>query len=58
MGIAVMADGKRKSAIGNALNKLILRLFGSRILPFDHEVAMAYSVLVSAPRARVQSLTS
>ncbi len=51
MGTAVMTDGKRKSAIGDALNKLILRLFGSRILPFDHEAAMAYSVLVSAARA-------
>lgn len=57
IGIAVMADGKRKATLGDALNKLMLRLFGSRILPFDHEAAVVYSALVSAARAAGKTLS-
>lgn len=51
IGIAIMPEGKRKNEINAGLNALISRLFGSRILPFDQEAAVAYSVLVSSARA-------
>jgi len=51
IGIAVLPGGKRKSAIGSALDSLMSRLFGSRILPFDHDAARVYSELVSTARA-------
>ncbi len=51
IGVAVMPGGKRKTAITAALDALLSRLFGSRILPFDHDAAIAYSHLVSSARA-------
>lgn len=51
MGIAIMPEGKRKSEINTGLTALISKVFASRILPFDYEAAVAYSVLVSAARA-------
>jgi predicted nucleic acid-binding protein len=50
IGIAIMPDGKRKNDISAALDALITKLFGSRVLPYDHEAAIAYSALVSAAR--------
>ncbi|MBX9572839.1 MAG: type II toxin-antitoxin system VapC family toxin [Candidatus Obscuribacterales bacterium] len=52
IGIAVMPDGKRKTAISTALDSLITRLFDGRVLPFDHDAAVAYSALVSSGRAQ------
>jgi hypothetical protein len=52
IGIGVMPDGKRKTTISAALDSLISQLFDSRILPFDHEAAIAYSELMSSARAR------
>lgn len=50
IGIAIMPDGKRKHEISAGLDALIAKLFGSRVLPFDREAAIAYSALVSAAR--------
>lgn len=57
IGIAVMPDGKRKSTISAALDLLISRLFDTRILPFDHDAAMAYSQLLSAARAQGKAVS-
>ena len=57
MGITVMPDGKRKAAISAALDSLIIRLFDTRILPFDHNAAIAYSRLVSAARAKGKAIS-
>lgn len=57
IGIAVIADGKRKTAISDALDGLIARLFDARVLPFDHDAAMAYSALVSAARAQGKAVS-
>lgn len=57
MGIAVMPDGKRKSEMKTGLTALISKLFASRILPFDQEAAVAYSLLVSAARARGKAVS-
>ena len=51
VGIEILADGKRKEGLAAALNELLARLFGSRILPFDQQAAMAYAPLVGRARA-------
>lgn len=50
IGIAVMPNGKRKNIISAALDELLAKLFGSRILAYDQDAAVAYSALVSAAR--------
>jgi predicted nucleic acid-binding protein len=49
--IAIMPHGKRKAGVSSALDNLMSRLFDTRILSFDREAAVAYSVLVSKARA-------
>jgi predicted nucleic acid-binding protein len=50
LGIAIRPDGRRKNDISAALDALIAKLFGPRVLPYDHDAAIAYSDLVSAAR--------
>lgn len=42
-GIALMPDGARKSALESSLADLLDRLFGARLLDFDHRAARAYA---------------
>ena len=51
LGVEILPDGKRKEGLSAALNKLIQRLFESRILPFDQEAARAYAPLVARARS-------
>lgn len=51
VGIEILPDGKRKEGLDSALNELVVRLFKSRILPFDQQAAMAYAPLVGRARA-------
>lgn len=51
VGIEILPDGKRKEGLGAALAELVARLFGSRILSFDQQAAMAYAPLIN--RARI-----
>ena len=51
VGIEILPDSKRKKGLGAALNELLVILFGSRILPFDHQAAVAYAPLVRRARA-------
>ncbi|HEX5314410.1 MAG TPA: type II toxin-antitoxin system VapC family toxin [Gammaproteobacteria bacterium] len=51
VGLEFLPDGKRKKGLKSALNELITRLFGARILAFDREAAETYATLVG--RARV-----
>lgn len=50
VGIEILPDGKRKEGLDTALSELV-GLFGSRILPFDQQAAMAYAPLVGRARA-------
>ena len=43
VGIEILPDGKRKEGLDGALSELLVRLFGSRILPFDRQAALAYA---------------
>ena len=51
VGIEVLPDGKRKDGLATALSELIVRLFGSRVLAFDQQAAMAYAPLIGRARA-------
>lgn len=50
LGVAIMPEGKRKNNISAGLDALLAKLFGSRVLPYDREAAIAYSVLVGTTR--------
>ena len=51
VGIEILPDGKRKEGLDAALSELVVMLFGSRILPFDQQAAMAYAPLVRRARS-------
>ena len=50
VGIEILPDGKRKEGLDTALRKLMERLFGSRILSFDQQAAIAYAPIVGRAR--------
>jgi predicted nucleic acid-binding protein len=52
VGIEILPDGKRKDGLAEALNELLVQLFGFRILPFDKEAAWVYAVMVRRARER------
>lgn len=52
VGIEILPDGERKEGLDIALNKLLIRLFGSCILSFDREAALAYAYLVNYARSK------
>ena len=51
VGIEILPDGKRKEGLDAALSELVVRLFGSRVLSFDQQAAMAYAPLIGRARA-------
>lgn len=51
IGVEILPTGKRKDGLNAHLSDLLTKLFGSRILPFDQEAAIAYGVLVGRARA-------
>lgn len=50
-GIEILPSGKRKEGFNGALFSLLHRLFGTRILAFDHQAAMRYAPLVGKARS-------
>ncbi len=51
VGLEILPAGKRKKGLEGALSDLLAELFGSRILPFDREAALAYAPLIGRARA-------
>jgi len=51
-GIALLPDGKRKSALGAATQHLLANYFADRFLAFEREAATAYASLASRACAR------
>ena len=51
LGIAVLPAGRRRHGLDATLNKLVERLFGPRVLPFDEHCARKYAVLAGRARA-------
>jgi predicted nucleic acid-binding protein len=43
LGIEILPNGRRKQGLADALNELLTRLFGTRILAFDTRAATAYA---------------
>ena len=52
LGIALLPDGKRKSALAAATRHLLANYFADRCLAFDREAAGAYASLASRAGAR------
>src|SRR5680860_932699 len=50
VGIEILPDGKRKEGLDIALKELMAELFGSRILSFNQQAALAYAPLISRAR--------
>jgi toxin FitB len=50
LGIAIMPEGLRKNEISTGLHALLAKLFGTRVLPYDREAAIAFSKVLSAAR--------
>ena len=46
-----MPAGKRRTGLAAALEDLLARLFGPRVLPFDQQAAKAFAPLVLRARA-------
>ena len=57
LGIEILPDGRRKEGLASALNELLSRLFGTRILVFDARAATAYALLIGSARARGYSVS-
>lgn len=50
-GVAVMAEGRRRSTIESAVESLLREDFAGRILPFDSSAARAYAAIAANRRA-------
>jgi hypothetical protein len=51
VGIEILPLGRRRTIVVDTLNKVVDRLFGSRILAFDRTAALAYATLVGRARS-------
>lgn len=49
VGIEILPS-RRKEGLDVVLSELLVRLFGSRILPFDQQAAIAYAPLIARAR--------
>jgi predicted nucleic acid-binding protein len=47
LGIALLPDGKRKTEMASAVQKLLANYFADRFLSFERESAVTYSALAS-----------
>ena len=52
LGIALLPAGKRRSALGEATQKLLAGYFADRFLGFDRDAATVYASLASRASAR------
>jgi predicted nucleic acid-binding protein len=55
-GVEILPAGSRRDALQGALEELIPKLFGSRILAFDKEAEVAYASIVSRGRSNGQAI--
>lgn len=57
IGLEILPAGKRKSTLISGINELLAKLFGSRILPFDRNAAIAYGTVVAAARKKGKNVS-
>jgi toxin FitB len=55
-GIQCLEDGRRKTTLGNQMQRVFDLYFTSRILPFDEAAARAYGRIVAQARAKGKSI--
>ncbi len=51
VGIELVPAGKRRANLAASLTRLLERLFGPRLLPFDRPAAIAYASVIGRTRA-------
>ena len=56
-GVELLPEGRRRMGLSSALQELIARLFGARILPFDEVAAASYASIVGLTRAHGKALS-
>jgi toxin FitB len=56
-GVAALPPGKRRTRLAEAFENEIVRLFASRVLPFDLQAARAYARLMSGARVKGLSIS-
>ena len=56
-GVAIMPPGRRRTALADALERMMAHYFAGRILPFDSAAARAYAVIM-ADRRRMGRLAA
>lgn len=57
VGIELIPPGKRRDGLSESLDRLLNRLFGSRILSFDPPAAAAYASVVKRTRVKGYSIS-
>jgi predicted nucleic acid-binding protein len=57
VGIETLLAGKRRDGLADGLERLLLDLFGSRILPFDRQAAVVGAPLIGRARAAGRAMS-
>lgn len=57
LGLEILPDGRRKERFQLALTRLLIRLFGPRLLPFDIEAAKVYAPLMAHARGKGHTIS-
>lgn len=57
LGLEILPAGKRMNTLIIGINELLAKLFGSRILPFDRNAAIAYGTIVAAARSKGKNIS-
>ncbi len=52
LGVEILPQGRRRTALDADVRRSLLDLFGPRILSFDEPAALAYAMLVARSRAK------
>ncbi|UYP67444.1 type II toxin-antitoxin system VapC family toxin [Thalassobacter stenotrophicus] len=50
-GLAIMENGKRRTALVDAVDRILREDLAGRILPFDSDAALSYAIIAAARRA-------
>lgn len=50
-GLAIMPSGKRRTALTDAVDRILREDMAGRILPFDSEAAQSYAIIAAGRRA-------
>jgi predicted nucleic acid-binding protein len=57
IGVEILPNGRRKQFLSSGLRGVLERLFGPRILPFDHEAAIAHALMFGRMRAAGRAIS-